>query len=385
MKLAIVSRSVPPYRVHLHRRIRKEIPGVSVWTLVTHDASDGRWCMNLTEDINVVSFMPQGIGRGVRHGLFEQFYVGGKILDWVSRNDIDAVVVWGYADLGRIRTILGLRRMGIPCFLAADSNVRGDRDKGFRSYVKRVLVSWLLGQCTGAMPFGRLGREYFRRYGVEESRLFTAPLEPDYDAFSAASEDVRREAIEEFGLTAGRRRFIFSGRLVAEKQVARLIDAFMRIADERPQWDLTIVGDGVLRTTLEGLVHSGYSSRVRWLGHVSDPGQMAAIYHTSDVLVLPSQREPWGLVVNEAAIAGLAIVCSDMVGAGAELVRQGVNGYVYPWSSTVALSDAMLSVSEEHRIESMKTASRRIVQEWRRDADPVAGLREALRFCGVLE
>lgn len=354
---------------------------MSVWTLVTHDATDGRWCMGDADDINIVSFMQPGRSRGVS----TQFSIGGRILRWVERNDIDAVIVWGYADLGRIRTIAGLKRMGVPCFLAADSNARGDRAKGVRSRLKRSLVSWILGQCSGAMPFGRLGREYFQSYGVEDSRLFTAPLEPDYEAFSAVSENAIRQARAAFGLTAGRRRFLFSGRLAWEKQVGRLIDAFATIADVRPQWDLAIVGDGELRASLENAVGQKCSSRIKFLGHVPEPAQMAAIYHMADVLVLPSEREPWGLVVNEAASAGLAIVCSDMVGAGPELVRNGVNGYVYPWSSTSELADAMLGVSDESRVESMKMASRRIVAEWRRDADPVAGVRAALRYCGVLQ
>jgi glycosyltransferase involved in cell wall biosynthesis len=337
------------------------------------------------EGIDVVSFSAREKGRAAGRGLLDQFLIGGRILDWVARNNVDAVIVWGYADLGRVRTILGLKQMGIPCFLAADSNISGDCNGGVYRCMKNILVSLLLRQCTGVMPFGQRGRDYFLRYGVDESRMFTAPLEPDYQVFSAVSEAAICEAREQFGLESGRRRFIFSGRLVAEKQTARLIKAFAEIAHDRPQWDLAIVGDGEMRATLEGLLTPEYSSRVKWIGHVADTARMAALYHASDVLVLPSEREPWGLVVNEATVAGLAVVCSDMVGAGAELVRHGVNGYVYPWSSTSGLAEAMRNVSDERRIESMKSASRAILQAWRRDADPVAGVVQALRYCGALK
>jgi glycosyltransferase involved in cell wall biosynthesis len=51
------------------------------------------------------------------------------------------------------------------------------------------------------------------------------------------------------------------------------------------------------------------------------------------VLALPSDYEPWALVINEAAAAGLPSVSSDVVGATAELVRNGVNGRLFPVGS----------------------------------------------------
>ena len=56
-----------------------------------------------------------------------------------------------------------------------------------------------------------------------------------------------------------------------------------------------------------------------WAGHHADPADVAALYTACDVLVLPSDREPWALVIHEAAAAGMAVVSSSAPGAAAEL------------------------------------------------------------------
>ena len=67
-----------------------------------------------------------------------------------------------------------------------------------------------------------------------------------------------------------------------------------------------MVGDGVLRADLERLVADlAISDRVKFLGFMDDQKTISAIYRASDVLVLPSDYEPWALVINEAAAAGI--------------------------------------------------------------------------------
>jgi glycosyltransferase involved in cell wall biosynthesis len=102
------------------------------------------------------------------------------------------------------------------------------------------------------------------------------------------------------------------------------------------------------------------------------------------VLILPSDYEPWALVINEAAASGLAIVSSSVVGASYELVRDGVNGFVFPPGDLAAATAALRSATDPERVETLKAGSQIVLEDWRRDGDPVHGLRAALRHCGVL-
>jgi glycosyltransferase involved in cell wall biosynthesis len=86
----------------------------------------------------------------------------------------------------------------------------------------------------------------------------------------------------------------------------------------------------------------------------------------SDILVLPSQRETWGLVINEALCFSLPVVVSDQVGAGFDLVIPGENGYVFPVGDVSELTDQLsrlLNLSEEDRLK-MGKRSKQLIEEW---------------------
>ena len=89
---------------------------------------------------------------------------------------------------------------------------------------------------------------------------------------------------------------------------------------------------------------------IRFIGF-RNQSELPALYDLCDVFVLPSEHEPWGLVVNEAMNAGKPVIVSDRVGAGPDLVEDGVNGFVYPARDVAALADRLrrLIDSPEHR------------------------------------
>jgi hypothetical protein len=72
------------------------------------------------------------------------------------------------------------------------------------------------------------------------------------------------------------------------------------------------------------------------------------------------------------------------VGAAAELVRDGVNGRVFPPGDLRALTHSLLEVTDPARIDAMKAASAGVLADWRRVADPIQGLRRGLEASGVL-
>jgi len=234
------------------------------------------------------------------------------------------------------------------------------------------------------MACGRLGREYFTKYGADPGRIFYFPYEPDYRLIASVSTDEVEQARLRFKLDASRRRVVYSGRMAAVKRVDLLIDAFAALAAERSNWDLVMIGDGRYREQLVERIPSALRHRVTWTGFIDDQAAVSAIYRNCDVLVLPSDYEPWGVVINEAAAAGLAIVASEVVGAAAEIVRDGVNGRLFPCGDLTALVDALRDITAPGRIATLKSATRGVLDDWRLHGDPVKGFCQALQVCYVL-
>lgn len=128
---------------------------------------------------------------------------------------------------------------------------------------------------------------------------------------------------------------------------------------------LVIAGDGPLRQALEDEAQSlGIAERVRFLGFVNQT-QLPAVYRSSDLLVLASEYEAFGMVVNEAMLCGCPVVVSDHVGARFDLVHEGQTGFVYPAGNVEALAAILRKILPDRgRLQQMGHAARERMKDW---------------------
>jgi glycosyltransferase involved in cell wall biosynthesis len=382
---AIIGGGLIPYRVHFHRRIMAEFTSVRLTTL----NSLPRWwyprnTMNLSGmDICETDPRPDGPTAGPMGSVFHQWSVGGNIIRYLQSREVAAVLCNGYNHWGHIRVMLWCKLWGIPCLLYSDSNAHGDRAAGAKRIVKHFALRAIRPFFGATTVCGRLGIEYFLRYGYHRENIFISPYEPDYDQIRNLPDSARTTVAAKFDLRPDRRRLVFCGRLVPDKRPDLALAAFLAIAEKRPELDLVMIGDGTLRAKLERMVPDSLRQRVRFTGFLADPEQIGAIYTLSDVFVLPSDYEPWAVVVNEAAAAGCVLVASSVVGAARELIDDGVNGRLVPPGDQQALIDALLDATDPARIDERKRATGQVLHRWRTNHDPVDGLRKALAHCGV--
>jgi glycosyltransferase involved in cell wall biosynthesis len=104
--------------------------------------------------------------------------------------------------------------------------------------------------------------------------------------------------------------YLYVGQLISRKRVESIIHAFSRIASANDE--LTIVGEGPLRHELSVLAE-GVTGRVRLVEHVKN-SEMPTVMARNHTLILASQREVWGLVVNEALASGMHVVVAENCG-----------------------------------------------------------------------
>lgn len=157
-------------------------------------------------------------------------------------------------------------------------------------------------------------------------------------------------------------RFLFVGQLIERKGVSELLDAFARLEDG----ELYVAGDGPLQPLVSLAAENG---RVRYVGQVDRPA-LQRLYSESDVLVLPSRYEVWGLVINEALAHGLPVIATRAVGAVDDLLVDDRNGYVTPTGDVDALRDAMARIVEwdNDRWRTAASTSLEISRRWSIDA-----------------
>ncbi len=381
--IAYVVHMLSPFRVHMQRRIARELPGIRLATLLSWSQEAHLWKYGPIPEIGLATF-PGGVKED-EHGTLayvrKDWRAGARLIEWFERERPSACVACGYAFPSHYRLIRHLWRRRLPYFLWSDSNIKGD-PTGPKLALKKALVTPVVRRAAGVLPCGEMGTRFYARYGAAPEKTFLSPVEPDYALIESPDPIVVREAVERFGLAPERRRLLVVARFIALKNIDLAIDAFAAIAGQRPDWDLVIVGDGPLNQALRECVPRGLEARVRFTGFIDRQELVAAIEGLCHVLVHPGYWEAWGVVLLEAAAAGMAIVTTDAVGAAPDLVDEGRSGTVVPARDPAALTRALLEATSD-RLGAMRSASREMSRRFRERADPVRGLASALRSIGI--
>lgn len=130
-------------------------------------------------------------------------------------------------------------------------------------------------------------------------------------------------------------------RLIARKGQEHLLRAFAALRSQSGQpLRLRLIGTGDDHDTLESLATElGVRDQVEFRGFVPREA-MPAIYHESDIFVLPSQQEGMSIALLEAMASGLPVIVTE-AGGTAELVSEGENGHIVPWNDVPALTKAL--------------------------------------------
>ena len=155
------------------------------------------------------------------------------------------------------------------------------------------------------------------------------------------------------GLQPGRPVILFASKMQPHKRAGDLLEAFERLASGAatgPEANLIFAGDGEQRASLEARARALGWPSIRFLGF-KNQSELPALYDLCDVFVLPSEVEPWGLVLNEVMNAARPVIVSDRVGAAPDLVEERVTGLTFPARDTFALADCLrqMIASPEHR------------------------------------
>jgi glycosyltransferase involved in cell wall biosynthesis len=102
---------------------------------------------------------------------------------------------------------------------------------------------------------------------------------------------------------------------------------------------------------------------VRFAGFLNQ-SRIAEAYAAADALVLPSEAETWGLVVNEAMASGLPCFVSDRVGCGPDVIERGVTGDIHPAGNVDALANLMTQYAQPARLAAMGENARRKIDRF---------------------
>lgn len=298
---------------------------------------------------------------------------------WTKLDELDpeVILVPGYYTLPALAAVLWARRRNKKAILMSESTRQDHRRRPYVERIKRAVVRRLF---HAAIAGGTRQAAYLKDLGFCESDIARLYDVVDNDYFAQQSDHcLNQQLLEPANLP--KRYFLYVGRLAPEKNIDGLIRAFARYRECGGLWSLVIVGGGPLEQDLQQQVLAkGLSSYVHFEG-LKNTRDIVVYYAFAQWFILPSWREPWGLVVNEAMASGLPVLLSDRCGCSDDLLEQGGNGYVFDPTQEEALVRLLLRISKltEEQRQRMGRRSREIISHYA----PHLWAEEVVRIAGI--
>jgi glycosyltransferase involved in cell wall biosynthesis len=362
MSVALVTNYIPPYRAPLYRLLAERY-GVEVFCFGGEAAYVADHHRQLERQVAEASFPA--------HVLRRQRDAAG-----LGRAH-DAVIASLSGRVALPAAWRGARRAGRPFVLWA-SMWRHPRTPAHA--LSFALMRRIYRDAAAILTYGPHVSRYVAGYRGSDRNVFVAPQAVEADVFARPVDQAERDAWREaLGISPQARLVLYAGRLVREKGIGTLLQA----------WDVGYRDGEVLCLAGEGpLGGRAGAPHVVYAGNV-ERRALAAVYASADAVVVPSLAtrsflEPWGLVCNEAMHQGRAVIASTAVGAAAGgLVRDCDTGLIVPQGDSVQLAAAIRRLLDDEPLRAHLGAhAREAVAAYTHEAAADA-FGEALRAVGA--
>jgi glycosyltransferase involved in cell wall biosynthesis len=347
-RLAVVTSHPVQYQAPLFQRLAAD-GGVDLQVFYGHDGSvagdlDRDFGVRVAWDRPLLDGYRSVVLRRTaeRRGWWRRLAADARIIGHLRRGRFDAVFIHSYATRLSLLAYVGAIASRTPVLLRTESHGLRRRHP-LVAAPKRLALHALLAATRAVLVIGEANRRFFDAYGVSRARQFLVPYSVDNEYFAEQAR-IARPARTELRQQNGWPEDVFvvgfSGKLIPLKRVADVIDAVGVLQEEGWPIGMMVIGDGRDRTSLEDRVRA---RGLRWIAFAGfkNQSELGRCYVCLDALVLASESETWGLVLNEAMTFGLPVVATRMVGASLDLIEEGSNGYIYPVGDISALTDAL--------------------------------------------
>lgn len=278
----------------------------------------------------------------------------------LKSGDYKLIHVAGWSNGLTLALFLLARWLNIPLTVDSDTIINSNTPLWKRA-LKRITYPIIFKLPAAFFSAGQRQKKYFEHYKVDKHKIVIAQMTVDVAKMQCYAETVSHDKCKALRLSLnfneGDIVFIYVGRLEPYKGIREVLHAFKKLPFENTK--LCIIGDGSLRREFEAAAK--HNKNVYYAG-VKHAFELYDYYMASDVLILYSPLDQWGLVVNEAMAFGKPVIVSDQVGCADDLVIPDKTGVIVPWGRIDLLTKAMQKMIEqsENRIAMSMNAIQRI-------------------------
>ncbi len=257
----------------------------------------------------------------------------------ISSGSFDVFIVFGWHSMSYLQAVCACKIYKVPVYIRTDSTLFERRSSLVR-VIKKICYPQLLKIPTGFLYVGERSRLFLDYYGVKPDRLYLSP-------HCVGSKNFYLEKIKKKSAMEPMWKVLVVAALIHRKRITDVILACNEVSEGGRSIQLDIVGCGEKESELMNLAElQGFKVNFH---SFKNQTELRYFYTHADVLVLASDDESWGLVVNEAMQCGTPAITSDVVGCGPDLIT-ATTGRVFKVRSVIDLADKIIDLLEDEKV-----------------------------------
>lgn len=260
-----------------------------------------------------------------------------------------------------LRAVHWCRRKKIPFISWTDGTLNSEKNIG---KVQRMSRGYIIKRAAAFVASSTASKETQIAYGAAPEKCFISYLTVDINKYLAKKDSYEAKQL------------LYVGSLIQRKGLDLLMPALAKTSEDIK---LVIVGEGPEEALLKKqIAELGISERVTFKGYVEGE-PLRELYKSSDVFILPTREDCFGLVILEAMCASLPVISSKYADGARDLVIEGENGFIVDPEDIENFAAVIERIFAEGRLARMGAASYKKAQEFSFE-EVAKGCIEALRY-----
>lgn len=253
------------------------------------------------------------------------FQLNRKVWSKLQKDNPTLIISIGWNYLATFTAFLNAKAKGRKFALWSESTVN---EKSVQRTLTLPIIKLMLRNSDFLIAAGTNAKEYLLSLGANPKKILVAYYTIDTDQLinKINKESDKSFIHRKFDLKKGVKTILFVGQLIKRKGVVQILNLAKKFK-ENTGIVFILVGYGPMEEDISNFIRANKLNNLRLAGFVPND-EVYKYYMSCDIFLLPSLEETWGLVVNEAMCAGKPVLVSKFAGSSADLVENGINGFI---------------------------------------------------------
>jgi glycosyltransferase involved in cell wall biosynthesis len=372
-KVALIHNIISPYRVPLFEGL-SEHPFIDLFVYFcakTH--KERQWSIPQSNKYNYE------ILSGVTLEFLGIIYhINPSIILKLIKEKYDVIIIGGGTDFTTQAAFITSHLLKTPMILWSEGT------SGTQSLLGKIIspiTRYITRHATACIAASTSAKDFFIANGACPEKVFIPPNTVDTEFLKKESLEysMRKNELKRKLGVKNDKIILYVGQLIRRKGIGYLLFGYKKLKEEYADVGLAVVGSGPLKEELMKICQTENIKDVYFFGFVQQK-ELPMYYSLADLFVLPSLRETFGLVINEAMACGLPVITTKAVGAR-DLIIQRESGFIVDEANADQLYLAMREITSNEELSSkMGEKSLEIVEREYNIEQAVKGFVSAIEY-----